>query len=221
MTNCGPSPSKYILPPVVGYLNHDVRLERKPAYSFGIRRNTYDGNVGPGPAKYMLTDYTRYGKMSQPSYPFGMKLANLAQWTDTPAPNAYGLLKSKNSAPSYSFGQRFGNMLPMSNTATFYNLPQILGGGDFTYRKAPIYSIGQRRDVSANHSVGPGPATYLPNIDFCSKLLPTIKGRINLSNVSDTPAPNQYFLQNFKPGTRSPAYTIAARNLPMLGIPEC
>lgn len=88
MINCRPSPSKYLLPPVVGYKNHDVRFKRKPAYTFGVRNIAQKINVGPGPAKYLLTDVTRHGKSMQIAHHFGSKGSGKGI-SDTPTPKAY------------------------------------------------------------------------------------------------------------------------------------
>lgn len=107
---CSPSPARYVLPPLVGFSNHDIRKNRMPAYSFGLR------------------------------------LHDKAEFT-TPAPNAY-------------------------------KLPSIIGGHDKTFERAPAHSLHKR---------------------------------LSTKEAFHTPAPNAYSLQNFKPGTRAPAYTMGAK----------
>lgn len=117
---CQPSPARYTLPSTVGFENHDVRKNRMPAYTFGLRV----------PEKAAFT---------------------------TPASNQY-------------------------------KLPSIIGGFDKTVQRAPAHSMHKR-----------------------------------LSELStlQTPAPNAYSLQNFKPGTRSPAYTMGAKLHDLSETTEC
>lgn len=221
MINCGPSPSKYLLPPVVGYQNHDVRLERKPAYTFGVRASTQDIDVGPGPAKYLLTDVTRYGKSMQIAHKFGSRYSHKVI-TDTPAPNAY-ILPDTKRYPMYSIGSRWSSEVDSNGNPSpaHYQLPSSIRGDDFTLKRAPIYSISNHRPNPSMQSFGPGPAAYLPNLETCIKLLPTLKFRTKHEISSDTPAPNHYFLQNFKPGIRRPSYIIGRRKNVLAGLTEC
>lgn len=98
------------MPTTVGFTGHDIRKNRMPAYSFGLR----------------LHDKQQVG---------------------TPAPNAYGL-------------------------------PSIVGGRDVTKERAPAH---------------------------------TMHGKLHTNIHGFSPAPNAYGLQNFKPGQRAPAYSLAAR----------
>lgn len=118
--NCSPSPARYLLPPLVGFSNHDVRKNRMPAYSFGLR----------------LHDKAEF---------------------KTPAPNAY-------------------------------KLPSIIGGQDQTFERAPAHSFHKR---------------------------------LSMKDGFQSPAPNAYSLQNFKPGTRAPAYTMGAKLPDISGTVEC
>lgn len=59
-TNKGPA-DLYPLPPTVGYANHDLRKQRLPNYSFGLRTSLKDNSCSPGPAKYNVSKFVRYG----------------------------------------------------------------------------------------------------------------------------------------------------------------
>lgn len=120
MKKCHPSPARYTLPTTVGFNGHDIRKNRLPAYSFGLR----------------LHDRVQAGG---------------------PAPNQYAL-------------------------------PSIIGGTDKTVERAPAYSM---------------------------------QGRLPIKDEFKSPAPNAYSLQNFKPGTRAPAYTMGARLIDGNETVEC
>lgn len=110
MKKCHPSPARYTLPTTVGYKDHDVRKQRNPAYSFGLRLHDKSHGQSPGPNQY--------------------------------------------------------------------HFPSVIGGKDKTVERAPAYSM---------------------------------YGRLSYKDHLVSPAPNAYGLQNFKPGTRSPAYTMGAK----------
>lgn len=57
----GPGPGAYMLPPNVGYENHDARKQRMPQYSFGTRSYKHEKLIGPGPGAYKVDTLTRYG----------------------------------------------------------------------------------------------------------------------------------------------------------------
>ena len=118
--HCRPSPARYSLPPTVGFNNHDIRKQRLPAYSFGLR----------------VSDREK---------------------VDSPGPNAYGL-------------------------------PSTLTGKDKTVERAPAH---------------------------------TMHGKFGIKDHIMSPGPNTYALQNFKPGTRAPAYTLGAKIHPLHQTTEC
>lgn len=51
---CKPGPAKYTLPTTVGYIGHDVRKNRLPAYSIGLRLPNRDKIESPAPNAYVL-----------------------------------------------------------------------------------------------------------------------------------------------------------------------
>lgn len=120
MKKCRPSPARYTLPPLVGYDGHDIRKQRMPAYTFGLRTQEKDKNESPGP-----------------------------------------------------------------NT---YRFPDTLGGRDKTMHRAPAHSMHARFDVK-DHITSPGP--------------------------------NTYGLQDFKPGTRAPVYSMGSKIPELFSTQEC
>lgn len=51
---CKPGPTKYTLPTTVGFNGHDIRKDRLPAYSFGLRVQNQDKIESPAPNTYAL-----------------------------------------------------------------------------------------------------------------------------------------------------------------------
>ena len=64
----GPGPGAYMLPPTVGYPDHDARKYRLPQYSFGKRPVLIDKRLSPGPGAYVLGKVTRYGPAHSNEY---------------------------------------------------------------------------------------------------------------------------------------------------------
>lgn len=54
MKKCKPGPAKYTLPPTVGFDGHDIRKNRLPAYSFGLRVPDGENDGSPAPNTYAL-----------------------------------------------------------------------------------------------------------------------------------------------------------------------
>lgn len=92
MKKCMPSPARYTLPTLVGYNGHDIRKNRLPAYSFGLRLHDKAANQSPGPNQYGLPPIIG-GKNSAyeraPAYSIHSRLP-MKQEYQTPAPNTYG-----------------------------------------------------------------------------------------------------------------------------------
>lgn len=51
---CQPGPAKYTLPVLVGFTGHDIRKNRSPAYSLGLRLHDRDYVGSPAPNTYAL-----------------------------------------------------------------------------------------------------------------------------------------------------------------------
>lgn len=109
MKRCGPSSARYQMPPVFGYRDHDLRLQRAPAYSFGYRDQSgalQAGTESPGPANYTTADKTRFGKTA--SHAVGFNTREQKQLvSDSPAPNEYNNnFRTGQRPPCYTFGHR-------------------------------------------------------------------------------------------------------------------
>lgn len=88
-----PSPARYNLPTLVGYNGHDIRKNRLPAYSFGLRLHDLKATTqSPGPSQYSLPPIIG-GKNNAyeraPAYSIHGRLPRRQDY-QTPAPNAYG-----------------------------------------------------------------------------------------------------------------------------------
>lgn len=109
MKRCGPSASRYQMPPVFGYRDHDLRLPRAPAFSFGSR-TTADAMQGkdksPGPATYATADKTRFGRTSSKFIGFNSR-KDKRQADESPGPNHYyNDTRTGQRPPAYTFGFR-------------------------------------------------------------------------------------------------------------------
>lgn len=49
-----PGPAKYTLPTTVGFNGHDIRKNRLPAHSLGLRLHSRDSIESPAPNTYAL-----------------------------------------------------------------------------------------------------------------------------------------------------------------------
>lgn len=74
----GPGPAKYMLPPTVGFTNHDYTKERLPMYSMAPRYHQRDDTAGPGSAKYNLEYKTHIGEKHINAY-MGHSLASASK----------------------------------------------------------------------------------------------------------------------------------------------
>lgn len=90
----GPGPAKYLLPGTVGIKQHDIRLKRCPAFSFGQRRKEFSSSVSPGP-KYMFPAYvTRKGKEASPAFSLYSRTPADKHHFFTPGPGNNSLQKT-------------------------------------------------------------------------------------------------------------------------------
>lgn len=110
-----------------------------------------------------------------------------------------------------------------------YTLPPLVGfnGHDIRKPRLPAYTFGLR--VPGQEKIeSPGPNTYgLPSTlagkDKTVERAPahTMHAKFEIKDHIFAPGPNAYALQNFKPGTRAPAYTMGAKIPPLHQTTEC
>lgn len=108
--DCHPSPARYSLPTTVGYSGHDIRKNRLPAYSFGLREPVKEHHVSPGPNIYGIPAYVGGKDMTKERAPHHTMHGKLTvnEHHVSPGPNIYGLqnFKPGERAPAFSFGAR-------------------------------------------------------------------------------------------------------------------
>ncbi|XP_041971737.1 outer dense fiber protein 3 isoform X2 [Aricia agestis] len=189
----GPGPGAYLLPPTVGYNQHDPSRYRMPMYSFGVKPPLHFGSRGPGPV-YRIEKMTREGIISAPAWSLGARFPTRTI-TTAPGPGAHAPelcpIFKEFRPPMYSMGARFGTDFrrigPAPNAYSVlgnkpypaYSMGARLGttvkvrspGPAVYYQqniamykyKAPSYSLGGRRE-SGKYSRSPGPAAYPPDL---------------------------------------------------------
>lgn len=110
-----------------------------------------------------------------------------------------------------------------------YTLPTTVGfkGHDVRKNRMPAYSFG-RKTEDKDAFVTPGPNKYvLPSIiggkDQTFQRAPahSLHARLSTSEGFQSPGPNAYFLQDYKPGTRAPAYSMGSRLEDVSATVEC
>lgn len=213
-----PGPANYTLPPTIGCINADITKRKFPCYSIGNRQKTEWKTFGPGPAIYHPGKCTRFG-VDKRSPHVGIRL-NTITGVATPAPNAYDLPEIigekrvpnayQRRVPAYEFGIRTKQLATQEIPApNIYDIESTIGSKHETvgYRKAPSYTMGNLVKPFKPFTT-PSPAEYFPVVTNPHKIHPSIKARIKDLRSYRTPAPNTYNLQPFKPGARSPAFTI-------------
>lgn len=105
-----PSAARYPMPPLVGYKDHDLRKNRLPAWSFGMRLHDKDHSVSPGPNAYSLPT-TLMGRDKTvervAAHSIHAKLYD-KDYMVSPGPSAYSLqnFKPGQRAPAFSIAAR-------------------------------------------------------------------------------------------------------------------
>lgn len=198
-----PGPAKYVLPPMIGCKDVDLRKPKAPCYTIGQRFKHSVPYNGPSPANYKVENCTRFG-LNKPTGYIGHRLKNSTAYV-TPAPNAYVLPQSLQS-PKYSIAHRLKNQVYTRSPA-----PNIYSVRDsFAYQSAPSYSMRPRLK-NPDPLESPGPAKYHPVSRNHCKIHISMKARLPDRKGTNTPAPNAYNLQMHRPGKRGPSYSMGRR----------
>nr|XP_021323272.1 outer dense fiber protein 3-B isoform X2 [Danio rerio] len=82
-----PGPT-YALPGATGMNNHDPRMQKGPAFSFGIRHHNFHGNYSPGPGYLVPSNITRVGRDGTPAYSVYGRRKDIQPF-QTPGPGSY------------------------------------------------------------------------------------------------------------------------------------
>jgi len=227
----GPGPARYGLPTTVGFVTHDPRKLRHPAYSFGSRLENFSSLFkkpdGPGPSHYINPTITRTGKDGTPHYSLQGRARDLSQKNRTPGPGTYSTeviapVHEKRPA-AYSFGARTRlracDKIPAPNN---YSLPQIISSKPPDKRHYPQFSLTGRSEkgcFSEDLAKTPGPAHYdvtNPNIYHTKRPVYTLVGRTSLpGDATKKPGPGSHNIQESVAYLRRPQpgrHTIGVRH---------
>ncbi|MBN3303200.1 OD3L2 protein, partial [Amia calva] len=224
----GPGPSRYALPPTVGFIGHDFTKPTGPAYSFHSRMSNamYSVDSSPGPQYHIDAKMTRFGRDGTPAYSMLGRVRSSVAMFQTPGPGAYSPesappLNRQRRPPSYTMGSRTRyrstDAVPAPNR---YTLPALLGSRVPTKPASASYTVagrtksgGPSEDLS--QTPGPGrynstdPSIYLPRQPAFSML-----GRHDVpSDATKKPGPGTHNAERVlahKP--RAPAYSLGIRH---------
>ncbi|KAA0715170.1 Outer dense fiber protein 3-B [Triplophysa tibetana] len=161
-----PGPT-YALPGATGMNNHDPRMQKNPAFSFGIRHRDLRYNSSPGPGYLIPSNITRVGRDGTPAYSVYGRCKDIQPF-QTPGPGSYSpensIKKVFYAAPAFSLSARtklFRNDQTPGPAA--YMLPPVLGPNVVSKSAAPNITLSGRSAHGSFHEdlrKTPGPGTY-------------------------------------------------------------
>ncbi|KAI2653395.1 Outer dense fiber protein 3-B [Labeo rohita] len=161
-----PGPT-YALPGATGMNNHDPRMQKGPAFSFGTRHRDFLANSSPGPGYLVPSNITRVGRDGTPAFSVYGRPKDIQPFK-TPGPGSYSPENSTKtifySAPAFSLSARtklFRNDQTPGPAA--YMLPPVLGSRIVNKASAPNVSFSGRSAIGSFHEdlrKTPGPGTY-------------------------------------------------------------
>jgi len=200
----GPGPAGVMLPPTVGYIDHDKTRKQMPAYSLGLQLPSTlirKGN-GPGPIYAIPQGMTAKGQDLGRMYTIRPKTKVIENFnTDTPGPAAYSpeINVNRRKAPEYSMSWRTptierGRFSP----GPIYLLPSALGPkvpDKFAAAEVTIKGRGRTEDEIFR---SPGPIYDIgsPNLVKNRAGEVTVKGRWKaLKSQSGLAGPGSYDIQ--------------------------
>ncbi|KAM3871451.1 outer dense fiber protein 3-like protein 2a [Diretmus argenteus] len=224
----GPGPGRYVLPPTVGYINHDITKPSSPAYTFHSRMSSAMVSVdsSPGPRYHIDANITRFGRGGTPSYSMLGRGKRLGQLFQTPGPGAYSPekappLNSHRRQPSYTIAGRTRyrsvDAVPAPNR---YTLPNLLGSHVPHKPSSASYSFSSRRNVGApveDLSMTPGPGRYDrtdPNLYLHRQPSFSMQSRTKRPSYSSVvPGPGTHSPEKFQMHLRRPpSFTLGVRH---------
>jgi len=200
----GPGPAGVMLPPTIGYIDHDKTRKQMPAYSLGLQLPStliQKGN-GPGPIYAIPYGMTAKGQDLGRAYTIRPKTKVIENFnTDTPGPAAYSpqINVNRNKAPEYSMSWRTrtiekGRFSP----GPIYLLPPALGPRIPDKNAAAEVTIKGRGRTEDTIFRSPGPIYDIgsPNLIKNKGGEVTIKGRWKaLKSQSCNAGPASYNVQ--------------------------
>lgn len=152
--NNSPGPT-YALPGATGMNNHDPRMQKGPAFSFGTRHHDLRSNFSPGPGYLVPSNITRVGRDGTPAYSVYSRCKDIQPF-QTPGPGSYSPENSTKkifcAAPAFSLSARtklFRNDQTPGPAA--YMLPPVLGPNVVNKSAAPNISLSGRSAIGSFH----------------------------------------------------------------------
>ncbi|KAA0188166.1 Outer dense fiber protein 3 [Fasciolopsis buskii] len=143
----------YMLPPLIGEKNHDLRSThiKAPAYSLGKQLNDIYHERSPGPAAYAQNSkYTNIGECTMPKYTITGIPKELKRGL-APGPADYNVEAGKKlvypGVPAYPMGLRLsGRRADDTPAPNAYTLPNPAKRSEV--RSAPNYTMAGRNDTN-------------------------------------------------------------------------
>lgn len=217
-----PGPGRYLLPPTIGYVNHDFTLNRRPAYTIGNKlTDASQDQRSPGPVYLPPADVTKTGRIKAPAYHVTSRPKEYSLWAN-PGPGTYKPETYKDKAPMYTIGSKHKHLeIPAHPVGpNQYTIPNTIGNSSHygKIKNAPKFSISSRQKfMSITYGMDETPTKlYNPNLDAV-KATPskwTIAGRNYMPEMaSRIPGPNAYEMEKVKAHVRSsPSATMGIRH---------
>ncbi|XP_026876864.1 outer dense fiber protein 3-like protein 2a [Electrophorus electricus] len=224
----GPGPGRYVLPPTIGYVNHDYTKPSSPAYSFHSRlsSNMVSVDSSPGPLYHVDSKITRFGRDGIPSYSMLGRKKLGAETFQTPGPGAYSpekvpLLNNHRQPPSYTMAfrtrYRCTDPVPAPNR---YTLPNLMGSRVPNKCSSASYSMLARRKPggpSEDLALTPGPGHYNstdPSVYLCRQPSFSIQSRHSIpTDTMWTPGPGTHSPERVTAHLpRPPSFSLGVRH---------
>ncbi|XP_026107434.1 outer dense fiber protein 3-B-like [Carassius auratus] len=218
-----PGPT-YALPGATGINNHDPRMQKGPAFSFGTRHRGLQTNSSPGPSYLVPSNITRVGRDGTPAYSVYGRPKDIKPF-QTPGPGSYSPENATKTtyylAPAFSLSARtklFRNDQTPGPAA--YMLPPVLGPRVVNKASAPNVSFCSRSVIGSFHEdlrKTPGPGTYQV-VDSCvyKHKSPeySITGRnFTPGDFTKKPGPGAHHPEKVTfTGTKAPSYSFGIRH---------
>ncbi|XP_053360387.1 outer dense fiber protein 3-like protein 2a [Clarias gariepinus] len=224
----GPGPGRYVLPPTIGYINHDYTKPSSPAYSFHRRMSSkmLSEDSSPGPRYHVDSKITRFGRDGTPSYSMLGRRKSGANTLQTPGPGAYSPEKAPpvnlhRRPPSHTMGfrtrYRSVDAVPAPNR---YTLPNLLGSRIPNKPSSACYSMSCRMKAGASSedlAATPGPAHYNrtdPSVYMNRQPSFSLQSRHNIpTDPMCKPSPGTYFPEKVTAHLpRPPSFSMGVRH---------
>uniref|UniRef100_A0A8C1I5X6 Tripartite motif containing 35-30 n=1 Tax=Cyprinus carpio TaxID=7962 RepID=A0A8C1I5X6_CYPCA len=218
-----PGPT-YSLPGATGMNDHDPRMQKGPAFSFGIRHRDSQATSSPGPGYLVPSNITRVGRDGTPVYSVYGRPKDIQPFK-TPGPGSYSPENATKttfySAPAFSLSARtklFRNDQTPGPAA--YMLPPVLGPRVVNKASAPNVFFGGRSAIGSFYEdlrKTPGPGTYqVVNSGVYKRKAPeySMTGRnFSPGDTTKKPGPGAHHPERVTfTGTKAPSFSFGIRH---------